>query len=64
MGGDEIALKNGDKIAQTQDAVVLEKMISQFLYNKASETKEDVPAAESTKPADDALGANPLEELK
>ena len=64
VGGDEIALKNGDKIAQTQDAVVLEKMISQFLYNKASETKEDVPAAESTKPADDALGANPLEELK
>lgn len=64
VGGDEIALKNGDKIAQTQDAVVLEKMISQFLYNKAAETKEDVPAAESTKSADDALGANPLEELK
>lgn len=36
-GGDEVALKNGDKIAHTQDAVVLEKMISQFLYNKASE---------------------------
>lgn len=36
-GGDEVVLKNGDKIAHTQDAVVLEKMISQFLYNKASE---------------------------
>ena len=36
-GGEEAALKNGDKIAHTQDAVVLEKMISQFLYNKASE---------------------------
>ena len=37
-GGDPDALKNGDKITHTQDAVVLEKMISQFLYNKASET--------------------------
>lgn len=40
-GGDEEVLKNGDKISHTQDAVVLEKMISQFLYNKASETKSD-----------------------
>lgn len=37
-GGDENVLKDGDEITQTQDAVVLEKMISQFLYNKASET--------------------------
>jgi phospholipid/cholesterol/gamma-HCH transport system substrate-binding protein len=36
-GGDEAMLKNGDKITHTQDAVVLEKLISQFLYNKASE---------------------------
>ncbi|HWU34183.1 MAG TPA: outer membrane lipid asymmetry maintenance protein MlaD [Methylovorus sp.] len=36
-GGDEQSLKDGDKISHTQDAVVLEKMISQFLYNKASE---------------------------
>ena len=47
-GGDEVELKNGDKITQTQDAVVLEKMISQFLYNKASETKEDTPKSEAT----------------
>ena len=32
-GGEETLLKNGDKISHTQDAVVLEKMISQFLYN-------------------------------
>jgi phospholipid/cholesterol/gamma-HCH transport system substrate-binding protein len=38
-GGDEVVLKNGDKISHTQDAVVLEKMISQFLYNKASDNK-------------------------
>jgi len=37
-GGEEDVLKDGDEITQTQDAVVLEKMISQFLYNRASET--------------------------
>ena len=36
-GGDMKNLKDGDLITQTQDAVVLEKLISQFLYNKASE---------------------------
>ena len=34
-GGDEKNLEQGDRI--TQDAVVLEKLISQFLYSKASE---------------------------
>ena len=36
-GGDMKNLEDGDLITQTQDAVVLEKLISQFLYNKASE---------------------------
>jgi phospholipid/cholesterol/gamma-HCH transport system substrate-binding protein len=36
-GGEEKLLKNGDKIQLTQGAVVLEKLISQFLYSKASE---------------------------
>jgi phospholipid/cholesterol/gamma-HCH transport system substrate-binding protein len=65
-GGDENNLKNGDKITQTQDAVVLEKMISQFLFNKASESKEDTKATSgaSTKTEDDALGSNPLDDLK
>jgi len=40
-GGEDDILKNGDKITQTQDAVVLEKMISQFLYSKASDTKSE-----------------------
>jgi phospholipid/cholesterol/gamma-HCH transport system substrate-binding protein len=43
-GGDTEMLKNGDKIKLTQGAVVLEKLISQFLYSKASEgndKKED-----------------------
>ena len=46
-GGDEDVLKNGDKIAKTQDAVVLEKMISQFLFSKASETDTDTKASTS-----------------
>ena len=46
-GGDEESLKNGDKITQTQDAVVLEKMISQFLFSKASENKADEKASQS-----------------
>ena len=36
-GGDEKMLGQGDVIAKTQSAVVLEKLISQFMFNKASE---------------------------
>jgi phospholipid/cholesterol/gamma-HCH transport system substrate-binding protein len=36
-GGDEIMLKNGDALRQTQSAMVLEKLISKFLFNKAQE---------------------------
>ncbi len=36
-GGDEKMLEAGDLIAKTQSAVVLEKLISQFMFNKASE---------------------------
>ncbi len=36
-GGDDQTLKDGDKFQITQSAVVLEKLISQFLYGKASE---------------------------
>ncbi len=39
-GGDEEYLQENDAIMQTQDAVVLEKMIGQFLYNKAAESDE------------------------
>jgi phospholipid/cholesterol/gamma-HCH transport system substrate-binding protein len=34
-GGDPGMLKDGDKIAKTQSAVVLEKLIGQFLFDKA-----------------------------
>jgi phospholipid/cholesterol/gamma-HCH transport system substrate-binding protein len=44
-GGEDAQLKDGDRISKTQDAVVLEKLISQFLYSKASESEEDKDAA-------------------
>jgi phospholipid/cholesterol/gamma-HCH transport system substrate-binding protein len=37
-GGDDHMLKDGDRLAITQSAVVLEKIIGQFLYGKAAET--------------------------
>jgi phospholipid/cholesterol/gamma-HCH transport system substrate-binding protein len=36
-GGDEKMLKAGDVFAKTQSAVVLEKLIGQFMFSKASE---------------------------
>jgi len=40
VGGDEKMLKAGDTIHKTQSAVVLEKLISQFLFNKAAEGQD------------------------
>lgn len=37
VGGDPDMLKAGDTLKKTQSAVVLEKLISQFMFNKASE---------------------------
>ena len=34
-GGDEVMVSQGGKLIQTQSAIVLENLISQFLYNKA-----------------------------
>jgi len=36
-GGDGVMLKNGDRLRLSQSAVVLENLISQFLFNKAAE---------------------------
>jgi phospholipid/cholesterol/gamma-HCH transport system substrate-binding protein len=36
-GGDDKMLQNGETLKLTQSAVVLEKLIGQFLYNKAAE---------------------------
>lgn len=39
-GGDGVMLKGGDRLRLTQSAVVLENLISQFLFNKAAEDKD------------------------
>jgi phospholipid/cholesterol/gamma-HCH transport system substrate-binding protein len=36
-GGDAVDLKDGDELKITQSAVVLENLVSQFLYSKAAE---------------------------
>jgi phospholipid/cholesterol/gamma-HCH transport system substrate-binding protein len=36
-GGDTVMLKDGEKITKTQSAVVIEKLIGQFLFDKASD---------------------------
>ncbi len=44
-GADEANLANGDVVTATQSAVVLENLISQFLFSKAAEAE---PAAAGT----------------
>jgi phospholipid/cholesterol/gamma-HCH transport system substrate-binding protein len=36
-GGDTVMLKDGEQIKKTQSAVVIEKLIGQFLFDKASD---------------------------
>jgi len=43
-GGDSVNLKNGDALKITQSAVVLENLISQFLYSKAAEGNDSKAA--------------------
>ena len=40
VGGDEKMMKPGDRFSKTQSAVVLEKLIGQFMFNKAAEGSE------------------------
>ena len=40
-GGADQMLAQGSKITQTQSAIVLESLISQFLYNKAADSGQD-----------------------
>ena len=37
-GGEEAYLKEGDSVLRTQSALVLEKLVGQVIFNKASET--------------------------
>jgi phospholipid/cholesterol/gamma-HCH transport system substrate-binding protein len=40
-GGDTQNLADGDRIKMTQSAVILENLISQFLFSKAAESKDN-----------------------
>ena len=40
VGGDTEMLKDGATVKKTQSAVVLEKLISQFMFNKAQDEKK------------------------
>lgn len=40
VGGDSEMLKAGDVLSKTQSAMVLEKLISQFMFSKAAEDEE------------------------
>jgi len=54
-GGDPAMLKDGDRIVKTQSAVVIEKLISQFLFDKAS---SDPGVAAKSGNASSAAGAS------
>ena len=43
-GADEKTLADGDAISSTQSAVVLENLISQFLYSKSSDAASATPS--------------------
>jgi phospholipid/cholesterol/gamma-HCH transport system substrate-binding protein len=47
-GADDIFIKNGDEIEQTQSALVLEDLIGKFLFNKATEDKSSNSNAAAT----------------
>ena len=47
-GADQAMLANGDRITSTQSAVILENLISQFLFSKAAEGK---PSPQSSQPS-------------
>ena len=50
-GAEEKNLASGDVITQTQSAVVLESLISQFLFNKASDSGSTAAPASPAAPA-------------
>ncbi len=57
-GGDDKYLANGDRVMYTQSAVVLENLISQFLYGMAGS------AGSGSAPADAAIPGTSTEEHK
>ena len=59
-GGDTEMLKDEDFIKKTQSAVQIEKLISQFMFNKAQEAPTSAPiTAPASNSANPAPGAKP-----
>ena len=49
-GGDDKILQDGDRITLTQSAVVLERLIGQFMFGKAADGAGDKPAEKKKTP--------------
>jgi phospholipid/cholesterol/gamma-HCH transport system substrate-binding protein len=58
-GGDSVMLKDEDKVKKTQSAVQIEKLISQFLFSKASESSTATPTPTPASTAAPVIGVNP-----
>jgi phospholipid/cholesterol/gamma-HCH transport system substrate-binding protein len=59
-GGAEEYFKDGDQVAFVQDAIVLENLISKYLFSQAE--KETAPKAEAAAATTPATPANPAKE--
>ena len=58
-GGDSVMLKDEDIVKKTQSAVQIEKLISQFLFSKASESPTPTPTSAPAPAAAPATGVKP-----
>ena len=58
-GGDPAMLADNDRITSTQSAVILENLISQFLFSKAAEGKPDSQSSPQSSPQASAPSAPP-----
>lgn len=58
-GGDSVMLKDEDQVKKTQSAVQIEKLISQFLFSKASDSPTPTPTATPAPVAAPATGVKP-----
>lgn len=57
LGADDTMLKNGSEVDQTQSALVLEDLISKFLFSKATEPTPAAAAPTATNPTPAAAGS-------
>jgi phospholipid/cholesterol/gamma-HCH transport system substrate-binding protein len=58
-GGDSVMLKDEDVVKKTQSAVQIEKLISQFLFSKASESPTPAPTPSPVSAPAPATGVKP-----